>query len=78
MMKILVTINPGSSPELYTAIETTPARDRAERLRTLATLGVVSARNGLQTVSAMPDTPPNRLEANQTLVKLKSSLNAEQ
>lgn len=77
-MKILVTINPGSSPELYAAIETIPARDRAERLRTLATLGVVSARNGLQTVSAMLGTPPNRLETNQTLVKLKSSLNTEQ
>lgn len=77
-MKILVTINQGSNPELHAALEIIPPRERAERVRTLATLGDVISRKGLQVMSATPDMPLNRLETGQALAKLKNSLTTEE
>lgn len=41
-MRVVVVVNEHGSPELYRALLDTPARLRAERLRTLATVGLVS------------------------------------
>lgn len=39
-------ISPGAYPELFAALEKVPAKDRAERLRSLATLGLIAVRGG--------------------------------
>lgn len=41
-MRIVVVVTETGNPELYKALHGTPPRQRAERLRTLATVGLVS------------------------------------
>ncbi|MEL4283656.1 hypothetical protein AAEI02_00040 [Shewanella xiamenensis] len=40
-MRVVVNIPPGSYPELLKELEKTPPRERAERLRMLATFGLI-------------------------------------
>ena len=40
-MRVVVNIPPGSHPELLKELEKTPPRERAERLRMLATFGLI-------------------------------------
>ena len=40
-MRVVVNIPPGSHPELPKELENTPPRERAERLRMLATFGLI-------------------------------------
>ncbi len=40
-MRVVVNIPPGSHPELLKELEKTPPRERAERLRILATFGLI-------------------------------------
>ncbi len=41
IMRVVVNIPPGSYPELLKELEKTPPRERAERLRMLATFGLI-------------------------------------
>ncbi len=41
IMRVVVNIPPGSHPELLKELEKTPPRERAERLRMLATFGLI-------------------------------------
>lgn len=41
-MRVVVNIPPGSHPELLRELEQTPPRERAERLRMLATIGLLN------------------------------------
>ncbi|WP_198402814.1 hypothetical protein [Methylomonas koyamae] len=76
-MKVLVTINPSTNPELYADIERINSRDRAERVRTLATMAVVISQLGLQNSSAVAYISASDLASESTLSKLKSSLATE-
>ncbi|WP_191600135.1 hypothetical protein [Marinomonas algicola] len=44
-MRVVVNIPPGSHPELLKELEKTPPRERAERLRMLATIGMMQLYN---------------------------------
>lgn len=44
-MRVVVNIPPGSHPELLKELEKTPPRERAERLRMLATIGIMQLNN---------------------------------
>lgn len=46
-MRVVVNIPPGSHPELLKELEKTPPRERAERLRMLATIGIMQLNNAL-------------------------------
>ncbi|MAF16829.1 MAG: hypothetical protein CMG93_12745 [Marinomonas sp.] len=46
-MRVVVNIPPGSHPELLKELEKTPPRERAERLRMLATIGIMQLNNSL-------------------------------
>lgn len=48
-------ISPDASPELYRALAGLPARLRGERLRQLATLGLVLAQQGVAVQSQLAD-----------------------
>ena len=45
--RIVTTVKEGASPELYEDLSAMPREDRSERIRTLATLGVLAMRGGL-------------------------------
>lgn len=47
IMRVVVNIPPGSHPELLKELEKTPQRERAERLRMLATIGIMQLHNAL-------------------------------
>jgi hypothetical protein len=44
-MRVIVTVTEGAAQELYAELASIPARQRAERLRSLATLGLMLVRN---------------------------------
>ena len=55
-MRVVVNIPPGSHPELLKELEKTPPRERAERLRMLATFGLIHmSQPNLSTTSAPVD-----------------------
>lgn len=60
-VRVVVLVSEEGSPELYRAIESVPPRLRAERLRTLATVGLL----GLEGKS------PSPLERNTQAVPVK-------
>ncbi len=60
-LRIVLTVT-AASPELYTALKTTPSRLRAERVRTLATLGIAAVSGvGMSQPSGVETAPPNPL-----------------
>lgn len=46
-MRIVNTVKPGANPELFEDLSAMPREDRSERMRTLATLGVLAMRGRL-------------------------------
>ncbi|TXF11182.1 hypothetical protein [Pelomicrobium methylotrophicum] len=65
-MRIVVVVTETGSPELYKALQGTPARQRAERLRTLATVGLVS----ISAQVRREEQPPNTNQDNGTGTKI--------
>lgn len=56
IMRVVVNIPPGSHPELLKELEKTPPRERAERLRMLATFGLIQmSQPNLSTTSVPVD-----------------------
>lgn len=42
-LKVILSVSPSSNPELYAELLKIPARSRAERIRSLATVGIASS-----------------------------------
>lgn len=57
-IRVVLTVTP-ASPELFVGLKDVPARLRAERVRTLATLGLAAVSGGIVTAktAAAPNTP---------------------
>lgn len=56
IMRVVVNIPPGSHPKLLKELEKTPPRERAERLRMLATFGLIHmSQPNLSTTPALVD-----------------------
>lgn len=55
-LRMLLTI-PSAQKELYEDIEVIPVRERAERMRTLAAIGLASIRGRSHTPAGHADTP---------------------
>ncbi len=84
-MRVIVTVTEGAAQELYAELARIPARQRAERLRHLAALGLALVRNpelvlkGGQSTERHPATmerPPLPDDAAQRQDALKSRLTA--
>lgn len=60
-IRVVLTVTP-SSPELYAALKDIPARMRAERVRTLATLGLAAFATGAGTRSRENPLPPEKVD----------------
>jgi hypothetical protein len=82
-MRVIVTVTEGAAQELYVELGRIPSRQRAERLRSLAALGLALVRNPGMTENhtpagvpdlAPPQTPPLSNEAAQLQSALKSRL----
>ena len=56
-IRVVLTVTP-ANPELFAGLKDVPARLRAERVRTLATLGIAAVSGGI--VTAKPATVPDR------------------
>lgn len=61
MIRIEIRIDPFATPELHDALKRLPPRRRADRLRVLATMGLVGGQPGA--VTAVADTGPGPDEA---------------
>ncbi|HCE2224766.1 TPA: hypothetical protein NGT43_000859 [Vibrio parahaemolyticus] len=53
-MRVVVNIPPGSHPELLKELEKTPPRERAERLRMLATFGLIQMNQPNLSTTSVP------------------------
>ena len=62
-IRVVLTVTP-ASPELFAGLKDVPARLRAERVRTLATLGLAAVSGGI--VPATAATPPHALAGRQS------------
>jgi len=74
-IRIVLTITTQASPELFAALQEVPARLRAERVRTLATLGLAAVRGGIGSPAIGPVTegaPQNAGAPNRALSFAKS------
>ena len=60
-IRVVLTVTP-ANPELFAALKDVPARLRAERVRTLATLGIAAVSGGIVTAktTTTPDPPASR------------------
>ncbi|NMT92731.1 hypothetical protein HKB31_02840 [Vibrio alginolyticus] len=74
-MRVVVNIPPGSRPELLKELEKTPPRERAERLRMLATFGLIHmSQPNLSTTSVPVDglAPDGEVTSKSTAPKPKA------
>jgi len=69
-IKVILSVSFSSSPELYTELLNIPARSRAERIRSLATVGIASSKR-IPDVR-LPEFTKPRLEGNRGLMDLSS------
>ena len=60
-IRVVLTVTP-ASPELFAGLKDVPARFRAERVRTLATLGLAAVSGGIlpTTAATAPHAPAGR------------------
>lgn len=60
-IRVVLTVTP-ASPELFAGLKDVPARLRAERVRTLATLGLAAVSGGIlpTTAATAPHAPASR------------------
>lgn len=59
-LRIIISVKPGASHELYEDLAAVPVADRSERVRMLASLGVLAMRGRLAPTGAaapVPETP---------------------
>ncbi len=82
-MRVIVTVTEGAAQELHAELARIPARQRAERLRHLAALGLALLGNAELVLKACPSTedqptplaePPLSRDAAQRQDKLKAKL----
>lgn len=68
-LRIIITVKPGTSRELYEDLEALPVADRSERVRMLATLGALATRGGLVPTGAslQAERQPGAAEARETV-----------